>query len=315
MTDPARRRAIADLYGNPGLVPDAAAVLGRSLAPRPPAMLLEVPGALGLGAGGLVLDAGCREASWAIRLAERYGCRVVGVDLVGTWLPMGLADAATAGLAGRIAMLQGDLEALPVADASCDLVWCRDVLACVGDCRRALAECARVLRPGGGMVLYTVFATELLDRAERDRLVAHGTLSSASLDRPTVEAAIAAARLRVLRRERIASEWLEHELESDPSYLTQDLLEVARLRRDPDRFRAALGADWYEHCLRFALWAVYILLGKLEPVLYALAKPPSRPGRGQGRRRNQAIEAAAPSSSSSAAPAMNQEVSSCFSST
>jgi hypothetical protein len=52
---------------------------------------------------------------------------MVGVDLVGTWLPQGRADVATAGLAGSITMMQGDLEALPLAGACCDVVWCRDV--------------------------------------------------------------------------------------------------------------------------------------------------------------------------------------------
>jgi Methyltransferase domain len=54
---------------------------------------------------------------------------MVGVDLVGTWLPQGRADGATAGLAGSITMMQGDLEVLPLAGACCDVVWCRDVLS------------------------------------------------------------------------------------------------------------------------------------------------------------------------------------------
>jgi hypothetical protein len=63
---------------------------------------VDAAGEVGLGAGKLVLDAGCREASWAIALAA-------------------------AGLAGSITMMQGDLEALPLAGACCDVVWCRDV--------------------------------------------------------------------------------------------------------------------------------------------------------------------------------------------
>jgi SAM-dependent methyltransferase len=273
MTDRLRRQAVSDLYGYRGLPTDAPALLGRSLAPRPPSTLLDAAGEAGLGAGGLVLDVGCRDATWAVRLAQAYGCRVVGVDLVYDFLPQGLADArGRAGLAGRVAMVQGDLDALPVADASCDLVWCRDALSCAGDCHRALAESARVLRPGGGMVLYAVFATELLEPGERARLFHPATAWAPSMDQATVEAAIAAAGLRVRRRDRIGSEWFEHRLEHDPAYLTQDLLEVARLTRHPERFRAALGPVWYEHCLRFARWGVYIVLGKLEPVLYVLAR-------------------------------------------
>ncbi len=272
MTGRTRRDAITTLYSGRGWPADGTALLDRSLGPRSPEMLVEVAASLGLGAGQLVLDAGCREASAAITLARRFGCRVVGVDLVGAWLPMGRSDAAAAGLADRIAMVQGDLGALPLADAVCDLVWCKDVLSCVGDCGRALAECARVLRPGGGMVLYAVFATEELAPHERARLFGRQEHSAPSMDRPTVEAAIAAAGFEVRRRDRIGSEWFEHRLEHDPAYLTGDLLHVARMVRVRDRFEAALGPAWYERALGFDQWGLHILLGKLDPTVYTLVR-------------------------------------------
>ena len=272
MTDRARREAITAMFSGHGWPAEGTALLDRSLEPRPPEMLLEVAASLGLGAGQLVLDAGCREASHAIALVRRFGCRVVGVDLVGTWLPMGRDDAAAAGLAGRVAMVQGDLEALPLADAACDLVWCRDVLSSVGDCERALAECARVLRPGGGMVLYAVFATGELAAHERARLLGRPEHSAPSMDRPTVEAAVAAAGFEVARRDRIGSEWYEYRLEHDPAWMTEDLLHVARLVRARDRFERALGSDWYERALGFALWSLYVVLGKLDPTVYALVR-------------------------------------------
>ena len=210
---------------------------------------MEAPGWLGLDAGQLVLEAGCRDATHAIGLVRRYGCRVLGVDLVGSWLPGGRADAAAAGLASKVDLLQGDLEALPVADGVCDLVWCRDVLSCVEDAGRMLRECARVVRPGGGMVLYAVFATDELALPDRALLVEGLGNSRESMDQPTAEAAIAAAGFEVVRRERIASEWSEYQLEQDPGYLTEDLLEIARLTRDRDRAEAVLGPIWYRRAL------------------------------------------------------------------
>jgi hypothetical protein len=93
------------------------------------------------------------------------------------------------------------------------------------------------------------------------------------MDQPTVEAAIAAAGFEVVRRERIASEWSEYQLEQDPGYLTEDLLEIARLTRDRDRAEAVLGPIWYRRALGFASWRLQIVLGRLVPVLYALGKP------------------------------------------
>jgi SAM-dependent methyltransferase len=273
MTDPAARRVLTELFAGQDWPAEGEELLHHSLGPRAPELLLEAPGWLDLDAGQLVLEAGCRDATHAIALAERYGCRVLGVDLVSTWLPKGRAEVAAAGLGGRVALVQGDLETLPIADGACDLVWCRDVLSCVGDAGRMLRECVRVLRPGGGMVLYAVFATDQLAPGDRSLLVEGLGNSPASMDQPTVEAAIAAAGFQVVRRERIASEWSEYQLEHDPGYLTQDLLEIARLIRNRDQMEAALGSVWYRRALAFACWRLQIVLGRLVPVLYALGKP------------------------------------------
>ena len=273
MTNPAARRALTELYASQGWPAEGDELLQRSLGPRAPELLLEAPGWLGLAAGQLVLDAGCRDATHAIALARRYGCRVLGVDLVPAWLPNGVAEAASAGLGAQVALVAGDLEALPVADGTCDLVWCRDVLSCVGDGAQVLRECARVLRPGGGMVLYAVFTTDQLASGDRSLLVEGLQNSPASMHQPTVEAAMAAAGFEMVRRERIGSEWSEYQLEHDPGYLTQDLLEIARLTRNRDQAEAILGPIWYERALAFASWRLQIVLGRLMPVLYALVKP------------------------------------------
>ena len=271
MADPTSRRAITDLYAGRGWPANGDELLRQSLAPRAPEMLLDAPGWLGLGAGQLVLDAGCRDGSHGVALARRYGCRVVGVDLVLAGLPKGGAYDAAA--TGPVALIQGDIQALPVADGACDLVWCRDTLSCLPDCAQAMREFARVLRPGGGVVLYAVFTTDRLEPGDRALVVEGLENSAASMHQPTVEAAIAAAGFEVRRRERIGSEWSEHRLEQDPGYLTRDLLEIARLTRHRERFEAALGPVWYRRALAFDLWRLQIVLGRLVPVLYALVKP------------------------------------------
>jgi SAM-dependent methyltransferase len=211
-------------------------------------------------------------ASHAIALARRYGCRAIGLDLVLAGVPKSGAYDAGAATAGEVALVKGDIQALPLADGAVDLVWCRDTLSCLPDCAGALAECARVLRPGGGMVLDAVFTTDRLEPADRALVVEGLVNSAASMDQPTAEVAIAAAGFEVVRREQIGTEWSEYRLEHDPGHLTQDLLEIARLTRHRDRLEAALGTVWYQRTLAFDLWRLQIVLGRLVPVLYALVK-------------------------------------------
>ena len=53
----ARRHAVAELYTYEGLDQEAAALVERSLGPRPRSMLLDMAAAFGLGPGQLVVDA------------------------------------------------------------------------------------------------------------------------------------------------------------------------------------------------------------------------------------------------------------------
>jgi ubiquinone/menaquinone biosynthesis C-methylase UbiE len=60
-----------------------------------------------------------------------------------------MAARRTADAPVPVEVVAGTAEALPVADASVDAVLCSLVLCSVDDVDRALAECRRVLRPGG----------------------------------------------------------------------------------------------------------------------------------------------------------------------
>ena len=88
-----------------------------------------------------VLEAGCGARA---HLTYPSHARVLGVDLALSQLRR---NTSTTQLA------RGDVMHLPVATASTDLVVCWDVLEHLGAPERAVAEIARVLRPGGLAVL------------------------------------------------------------------------------------------------------------------------------------------------------------------
>lgn len=64
-----------------------------------------------------------------------------------------LAARRTADLGGRVRVEVGDATALALDDASCDLVVSLHALHHIEHWQSAVAECARVLRPGGQLAL------------------------------------------------------------------------------------------------------------------------------------------------------------------
>lgn len=99
-------------------------------------------------AGLDVLDIGCGDGLLAAKLAAA-GARVTGIDPDAAML-----RAAAERTAGRdIRFLPGRIEALPFPDASFDLVTAVTVLCFVKDEATAWREMARVLRPGGRLVI------------------------------------------------------------------------------------------------------------------------------------------------------------------
>ncbi|WP_431954255.1 class I SAM-dependent methyltransferase [Actinacidiphila sp. bgisy167] len=94
---------------------------------------------------GTVLDIGCGTGLVTARYTGRAGLRVLGVDAA-------LAMARLAADRVGPGIVQGDVRRLPFATASLDAVTAVWVLHLLPDAPAVIAECARVLRPGGVFV-------------------------------------------------------------------------------------------------------------------------------------------------------------------
>ncbi len=130
---------------------------------------------LGLAPGERLLDLGCGFGRHAFEAARR-GADVVALDagrdevegVVATFVAMVEAGELVAGEV-RAAAVQGDALHLPFPDGSFDRVICSEVLEHIPDDRAAMAELARVLRPGGTMaVTVPRFFPELVNWALSD---------------------------------------------------------------------------------------------------------------------------------------------------
>ena len=100
--------------------------------------------------GEVVLDLGSGGGIDVILSARRVGPtgRAYGLDMTDDMLALARKNAAEAGVT-NVEFLKGQIEAIPLPDASVDVIISNCVINLSGDKRRVLAEAFRVLKPGG----------------------------------------------------------------------------------------------------------------------------------------------------------------------
>lgn len=265
---------LQDIYGDQAISDEEfEARLNRSLNPRHSDMLYDKLAVLGVGSEHAILDIGCRDAQHSCRLAQRFGCHVLAMDPLDDHIRRAQHIIAAAGLTERVVAVKGSIEALPADNASIDYIWCRDVLNHVTDLSVGLAECARVLKPGGSMLVYQTFATDLLEPRETAFLYERLAFVPSNMRHDFFEATCRAVGLVVAEKDLVGSEWREAWEEDGTRVTSNQLLQIARMRRDRDRLVAELGEKNYEAGLANNLWGVYQMLGKLCPTVYVVRKP------------------------------------------
>jgi arsenite methyltransferase len=128
-------------------------LLGESFHPGGVRLTERLGVLLGLTPESRVLDVASGNGASAFYLAERFGCRVLGIDYSATNVQAAKAAVSARGLAERVRFEQGDAERLRVQDAVFDAVICECAFCTFPDKECAAREFARVLRPGGGVGL------------------------------------------------------------------------------------------------------------------------------------------------------------------
>lgn len=262
-----------EFYGEyPGVEDEFNAELTVSLDPRGPDRLYDVIGGLGLPSAATAVDVGCGEGDHTLELARRFGFKVHGVDPVDAHRDV--ANVAlreeTAEVRRRVRFRRGTAEALPLADDSVDLVWCREVLYHVPSLERTFTEFRRVLKENGRVVVYQLFATGWLEPREAAWLWEKAKVITENADRTVMETAFASAGLRIVREMELGSEPIEW-AEEKTGKASRELRAAARLLRDPQRYIDRFGAVAYDIKLADSLWHVYRMIGKLSNRIYVLA--------------------------------------------
>jgi arsenite methyltransferase len=138
--------------------PAAAFLLGDSYHPGGAVLTSRLVRALELRRGQTVVDVASGPGTSALQLAQESDCDVIGIDLSADQVAAARRSAVRARLDGRVQFIQGDVEALPLADGTMDGALCECALCTFPDKPAAARELARVLRPGARLALSDVTA-------------------------------------------------------------------------------------------------------------------------------------------------------------
>lgn len=134
----------------------------------------------------VIADVPCG-AGLALRgLSQGQNVRLIGVDLDPTMLDRMREKAAARDL-DQVELIEGDMRKLPLADASADHLISFSGLHMINDPERAIAEFARVLKPGG-VIIGTCFVwagarrKQLLWKLEERRGIAFPPTDAAAVE-------------------------------------------------------------------------------------------------------------------------------------
>jgi SAM-dependent methyltransferase len=118
--------------------------------------------------GRRTLDLGCGAGRNAVPLA-RSGWSVLGLDLSWPMLAAAVPRARDEGIAERLHVALGPMDELPVRSATIDLVIAHGIwnlARSAAEFRRAVKEAGRVVKPGGGLFVFTFSRNTLAREAQ-----------------------------------------------------------------------------------------------------------------------------------------------------
>jgi SAM-dependent methyltransferase len=188
--------------------------------------------------GETVLDLGSGAGFDAFLASKRVGAegRVIGVDMTPQMIERATALAKTHGYT-NVEFRLGDIEALPLADASVDVIISNCVVNLTTDKERAFREAFRVLKPGGRLMVSDLVLERPLPEAIRQDMDAYGACVAGAM--------LKADYLQVIQAAGFTGVSVAGERRYGLDMFSPELLEAARQRYpdlNPEELAAAAGA-------------------------------------------------------------------------
>lgn len=104
--------------------------------------------------GGRLADLGAGPCDLPVEICRRIkGARVTAVEMAPAMLKLASAKIARCGFSGRIRLVRGDAKGTGLPAGSFDFVTCSNLMHHIADPALVFREIARLLRPGGGVLV------------------------------------------------------------------------------------------------------------------------------------------------------------------
>ena len=117
-----------------------------------------------------LLDVCCGLGGPARYLAQKYGCHVTGIDLTESRIEGARRLTALTGLDDRVDFVCANALKMPLPDSQFEVVISQEAFCHIPKKDRLIAECVRVLKPGGRLIFTDILATDKTSVATRERL-------------------------------------------------------------------------------------------------------------------------------------------------
>jgi ubiquinone/menaquinone biosynthesis C-methylase UbiE len=117
-----------------------------------------------------VLDVCCGMGGPSRYLAHNYGCRVTGIDFTESRVDGARRLAAITGLDDRVNFETANALDMPFADRTFDVLISQEAFCHIPDKDQLMAQCARVLKPGGRIAFTDILRTDKTGEGTRARL-------------------------------------------------------------------------------------------------------------------------------------------------